>query len=59
MLQFAGMNKLLIFIGMTVFSWLGWWLGEQFNFLTAFILSGIGSIVGVYVGWRINRDYFD
>jgi len=51
------MNKLCIFIGMTIFGWLGWWLGEQFGFTTAFILSGLGSMVGVYVGWRINRDY--
>ena len=53
------MNKLWILIGMTAFSWIGWWLGAQFNILTGFILSGIGSLVGVYVGWRINRDYFD
>ena len=59
MLQFSGMNKLWILIGMTAFSWIGWWLGAQFNILTGFILSGIGSLVGVYVGWRINRDYFD
>ena len=52
------MNRLFIFIGMTVFGWLGWWIGERFGFATAFILSGIASMVGVYVGWRINRDYF-
>ena len=53
------MNKLCILIGTTLFSWIGWWVGARFNFLTGFILSGVGSIVGVYVGWRINRDYFD
>jgi len=51
------MNRLCIFIGMTVFGWIGWWVGEQFGFMTAFIVSGIGSMLGVYVGWRINRDY--
>jgi hypothetical protein len=25
--------------------------------MTGFVLSCIGSIIGVYVGWRINRDY--
>ncbi len=51
------MNRLLIFIGMTIFGWVGWWIGAKVGFWTAFMLSGIGSIVGVYVGWRINRDY--
>jgi len=51
------MNKLCIFMGMTVFGWIGWWVGGQFGFLTAFIVSGIGSMAGVYIGWRINRDY--
>ena len=51
------MNKLCIFIGMTVFGSIGWWLGAKFGFLAGFLLSGVGSIVGVYVGWRIARDY--
>lgn len=51
------MNKLCIFIGMTVFGSIGWWLGEKVGFMTAFIASGIGSMAGVYIGWRINRDY--
>jgi uncharacterized protein YcfJ len=51
------MNRLCIFLGMTVLGWVGWWIGAQFGFMTGFLLSGIGSVVGVYVGWRINRDY--
>ena len=51
------MNKLCILIGATVLGWVGWWLGARIGFMTAYVLSGIGSIVGVYVGWRINRDY--
>jgi hypothetical protein len=44
---------------MTVFGYLGWWLGDKFSgdLIIAFIASSIGSMVGVYVGWRINRDY--
>jgi len=53
------MNKLCIFLGMTVFGWFGWWVGEKIGFMTAFILSGFASIAGVYVGWRIHRDYFE
>lgn len=52
------MSRLCIFIGMTIFGWAGWWLGNHFfGLTTGFVLSWIGSIVGVYVGWRINRDY--
>ena len=45
------MKKLVIFIGMTVGGWVGWWLGERFGIMTAFILSG------VILGWRIGRTY--
>ena len=51
------MQKICIFVGLMVFSSIGWWLGAYFGIVMAFILSGIGSILGVYVGWRINRDY--
>jgi hypothetical protein len=51
------MNKLCIFIGMTVCGWAGWWLDVRFGIMTGYVLSGIGSVLGVYIGWRINRDY--
>jgi hypothetical protein len=53
------MNRLCIFLGVTVCGWLGWWIGDKLtgDFMTAFIASSIGSMVGVYIGWRINRDY--
>jgi hypothetical protein len=43
--------KLLIFVGINVFGAVGWWAGEPFGLMTAFIASGIGSMVGVYLGW--------
>ena len=52
------MNKICILVGMTILGWLGWWVGSKLGgLLTAFLLSGVGSLLGVYVGWRINRDY--
>ena len=51
------MNRLCMFIGMTVFGWIGWWVGAQIGIMTAFFLSGFASMAGIYVGWRINRDY--
>lgn len=53
------MGKLCIFIGLTVFSSIGWWLGSKVGFMTGYLLSGLGSMIGVYVGWRINREYFE
>jgi len=49
--------KFCIFIGMSVFGWLGWWLGERYGVMAAFVVSGLGSLVGVYAGWRIYRDF--
>jgi hypothetical protein len=52
------MNRLCIFMGMLIFGSLGWWIGSKFGgFFTAYFSGTIGSIIGVYIGWRINRDY--
>ena len=53
------MNKLLIFSGMTMGSYAGWSLGSDWGMIGAFIASGIGSMLGIYLGWRINRDYLE
>jgi len=51
------MKKLCIIIGIIVFGWIGWWIGAKIGFVTAYVLSTLGSMAGVYVGWRIYRDY--
>jgi hypothetical protein len=51
------MNKLLIFIGMSAGGWLGWWLGDRFGIMTAFILSTLGSIGGVVLAWWVGRRF--
>ncbi len=40
---------------MNVFGYVGWAAGEPFGLMTAFILSGVGSVVGVYAGWWAAR----
>jgi hypothetical protein len=52
------MNKVCILVGMTVLGWIGWWAGSNLGIMTAYIFSGVGSLLGVYIGWRINRAYF-
>ncbi len=53
------MVKLCIFVGTTIggmaFGYAGDALG--FSFLWSFILSGVGSVVGVYVGWKVAQYY--
>ena len=53
------MTKLCIFAGTTVFSYAGWYLGELagLGFFSCFLLSGVGSIAGVWVGWKIAQRY--
>lgn len=47
--------KLCIFVAVNVGGWVGWTLGESFGLLAAFLASGVGSILGVYLGWRVAR----
>ncbi len=53
------MCKLCILIGMTILGWIGWWLGAKIGLMTAFLVSGLGSMIGVYLGWRIYRDFLE
>ena len=49
--------KFLIFIGINVGGYAGWELAEPYGLLAAFIVSGIGSMAGVYAGWWVARRY--
>ena len=51
------MMKLCIFAGTTIGSYAAWYLGSLvgFQFVGCFFISGIGSIVGVWAGWKLGR----
>jgi hypothetical protein len=53
------MMRLCIFVGMTVGGIAGSMLGGAFGWgmfdLGSFLLSGVGSILGVFVEWKIAR----
>jgi uncharacterized membrane protein YeaQ/YmgE (transglycosylase-associated protein family) len=51
------MNKILGFVGATVGGYAGWWLGAHVGIMTAFIVSIIGTALGVYAGRQIARNY--
>ena len=53
------MSRLLILVGMSAGGYVGWWAGDYLDLglMTTFLVSVLGSAVGVYVAWRITRDY--
>jgi hypothetical protein len=55
------LSRLSIFVGMTLGGYVGWWAGEYvgFGLMGAFLVSSLGSLVGVYAAWRILVDYWD
>ncbi|MEI8206102.1 MAG: hypothetical protein WCG03_04420 [Kiritimatiellales bacterium] len=54
------MTKLLIWIGIFGGGWIGWWIGAKlgFEFFGAFMISSLGSIAGVFIGWKIAQEWF-
>ncbi|MEO7600262.1 MAG: hypothetical protein ABIV50_15110 [Opitutus sp.] len=53
------MNKLCIFVGTLVGGYGGWYAGEALGlgFGWCYAISGVGSIVGVYLGWKFARRF--
>ena len=49
--------KFFIFLGLNLGGALGWYVGDPFGFMPAFIISGIGSVMGVYAGWWAARRW--
>jgi uncharacterized membrane protein YfcA len=55
--QGAPVTKLCIFVGTTVVSTAFWYLGEAvgLEFFGCFMLSGVGSVLGVWLGWKVAQ----
>ncbi len=47
------MLKLYSFVGAAIGSYAGWALGAMFGVMTAFIVSMVGTGVGMYAGRRV------
>lgn len=52
------MEKLLVFLGLSVGGWIGWVVGARFGLFAAFLLCVVGTALGLYLGRRIASDYF-
>ena len=51
------MTKILGFVGATIGSSVGWWLGAPVGMMTAFMLSMVGTGIGIYAGRRFAERY--
>lgn len=51
------MNKLLVFLAAMIGGAFGWWLGSFIGTMTAFMVSMVGTAVGVYSARRISAEY--
>ena len=51
------MLKLYSFIGATVGSYAGWAIGSPVGFMTAFMVSMVGTGFGIYFGRRVAKYY--
>ncbi len=50
------MSKILTFLGASVGGAVGWWLGAPVGMMTAFVVSMLGTGVGMYAGhWIAGR----
>lgn len=49
--------KLCIFAGTTICGYVGWYAGDALGlgFGWSFVISSIGSIAGVFLGWKLAR----
>ena len=53
------MRKIILLLCITIFGLAGWWIGAHIGIMTAYLISFIGSLLGVYIGVRFNQNYVD
>jgi hypothetical protein len=51
------MKRLSDLIGMTIGGWIGWAAGALVSIFTAFILSMVGTGLGLYAIRRLTKGY--
>jgi hypothetical protein len=51
------MKRLLGFVGATVGSAIGWWLGAHIGLGTAVVVSSVATGLGLWLGMRVATDY--
>ena len=51
------MRNFTIFVVVNVLAAFAWWLGSFFGTGASLAFSAVGSLAGVYVGWRLYQAY--
>ena len=51
------MSKLFMVVGSTIGSYAGWWLGAHVGVMSAFVVSMVGTGLGIYGGRRVAQQY--
>ncbi len=51
------MKKLMVMLGTTVGSGIGWWLGADVGIMTAFMLSMVGFGVGMWGAAKLAQRW--
>lgn len=49
------MKGILNFLGMTIGGWMGWSIGAPISVFTAYMVSIVGTGLGLYVAIRVTR----
>jgi len=52
-------KKLIVLLASTIGGGVGWWLGAFAGMMTAFMVSIIGTALGVYVARRLIAEHLD
>lgn len=50
------MKKIMNLLGMTVGGWIGWAIGAPVSIFLAFIVSIVGTGVGLYFAQKVTRS---
>lgn len=55
------MSRRMIYIGMIIGGWVGWWAGERvgLGLMGTLLASTFGSLAGVYLAWRLTQDFLE
>lgn len=51
------MRTFCIFLAVNILGAVGWWLGSPIGVGTAFALSAVASLAGVWVGWQLYEKF--
>lgn len=49
------MKGILNLVGMTIGGWIGWAIGAPVSVFTAFVVSMVGTGVGLYAAQRVTK----